>query len=140
MLKMVELAGILHDYKVLNRTQGRCLICNEISECEITIYKKSYHILYIPIKRIEEQFLFDWEKCGHRTILHEKQDVDRYKEEQMNTGILNVPYYFDMKPLLTTKPKYYKPNIFIVIIISIIFAIIVGCIIILLGIKNVIII
>ena len=138
-LQMVELAGILHEYKVLNITQGRCLICNETSECEITIYKKSYHILYIPIKRIAEEFIFDWDKCSHRTILHEKQDVERYKEEQMNTGILNVPYYFDMKLILTVKPKYYKPNFVIVIIICIIFAILVGCIIQLLGIKNLII-
>jgi hypothetical protein len=68
-------------------------------------------------------------------ILHEKRDVERYKEEQMKTGSLNVPYYFGMKPILTVKPKYYKPNLIIVIVICLIFAIIFACILILFDIK-----
>jgi hypothetical protein len=130
-----HLAGIQHDYKSLNRIQGRCYVCNEPSECEITLYQKSYHILSFPLKIIEEQFLFDWEKCSHRAILHEKRDVERYKAEQMKTGLLNVPYYFDMKPILTIKPKFYKPNLIIVIIICLIFAIIFACISILFDIR-----
>jgi hypothetical protein len=133
---MVEIVGFLYDYKRLNKTQGRCFICNEVSECTITHYKKSFHLFYIPIKRTEEQFIFEWEKCNHRGIFTQKRDIDRYKEEQVVTNLLNVPYYHDMKPILTNKPNYYKPNLIVVMIVCVLFAIIMGIIIILLQILG----
>jgi hypothetical protein len=135
---MIEIAGILHEYKLLNKIQGRCYVCNEISECEIEKHTKSYHILYIPIRRIEIQFIFSWAKCGHEAVLHEERDVQRYIEEQVNTGNLNIPFYFDMKPFLTVKQQYYKPNFIIVLIICVIFAAIFACIISLLRVRYVI--
>ena len=53
----------------------------------------------------------------------------------MKTGLLNVPYYSDMKPVLTVKPKYYKPNMVIVIILCVLFALLISCIMILFDIR-----
>jgi hypothetical protein len=133
---MLEIIGFLCDYKILNKSQGRCFICDEVSECTITHYKKSLHILLIPIKKTEEQFIFEWEKCNHRGIFTQKRDIDRYKEEQVVTNILNVPYYHDMNPILTYKQNYYKPNLIVVMILCVLFAIIMGIIIIILQILG----
>ncbi len=130
-----DLAGIKHDFRKLATTQGRCFICHEISECEITRYQKSYHILYFSIKIKEEEIIFDWEKCGHRAILHEKKDVERYKNEQIETGTFAVPSYFDMNLMLTAKPHFNKPNMIIVMIVCVIFAALLAYIMVKLGIR-----
>jgi hypothetical protein len=101
----VHAAGIQHDYKKLNKTPGKCLVCGELSECQILKYEKSTHIFYFKLKILDEQFWFDWEKCNHRAMLYDKKDVARYKQEQVETGSLSVPYYQDMKLIKTTMPK-----------------------------------
>jgi len=109
-------AGIDHSYKKINKTPAKCLVCGEYSECQILKYEKSTHIFYIKIKVLDEQFWFDWEKCNHRAMLYDKQDVSRYKQEQVETGILSVPYYQNMKLRITTMPKK-VPAIQIVLVV-----------------------
>ncbi|HEY2980100.1 MAG TPA: hypothetical protein VGJ22_02880 [Anaerolineales bacterium] len=62
-------------------------------------------MFYIKIKTLDEQFIFDWEKCNHRAVLYDKVDVSRYKLEQVDTGNLGVPYYHDMKLQKMVMPK-----------------------------------
>jgi len=93
----VHAYGIDHSYKKVNKTQAKCLVCGEYSECQILRYTKARHIFYIKIKILDEQYLFDWAKCNHRAILYDPQDVSRYKLEQVETGNFSVPYYQNMK-------------------------------------------
>ena len=97
--------GIDHSYKKINKTQAKCLVCGEYSECQILKYERRTHIFYIKIKVLDEQFWFDWKKCNHRAVLFDKQDVFRYKQEQVETGILSVPYYQNMKLRKMEMPK-----------------------------------
>jgi hypothetical protein len=68
-------------------------------------YERSTRILFVKVKALEEQFIFDWERCNHRAVLYDSQDVSRYKAEQVETGILLVPYYQDMKLRTMAMPK-----------------------------------
>ena len=97
--------GIDHSYKRLNKTQARCLFCGQYSECQIIKYTRSFHFFYIRLKVLEEQFIFDWEACKHRAILFDKEDSSRYKREQVNTGLLLVPYYQNIRLQFTSTPK-----------------------------------
>jgi len=122
----VHAYGIDHSYKKLKKTEAKCLACGEYSECQIMKYTKARHIFYIKIKVLDEQFIFDWKKCNHRAILYDPQDVYKYKMEQVETGILSVPYYQDMKLQITEMPK--KVSIFsilLVILVGVILGIIV---------------
>jgi hypothetical protein len=100
-----HITGIDHSYKKIHKTQAKCLVCGEYSECHILKYQKSTHIFLIKIKVLDEQFLFDWPKCNHRAILFDKENVARYKVEQVETGILSVPYYHNMKLHKMDMPK-----------------------------------
>ncbi len=111
--------GIDHSYKKINKTQAKCLVCGEYSECQILKYEKARHTFYIKIKILDEQFIFDWAKCNHRAVLFDKHDVSRYKQEQVETGVLSVPYYQNMKLHMMEMPKK-------VSIISIILVILLG--------------
>ncbi len=98
-------AGIDHSYKKINKTPAKCLVCGEYSECQIIRYQKASHIFYIKTKILDEQFWFDWAKCNHRAMLFDQEDVARYKKEQIETGIMSVPYYHDMKLQITSMPR-----------------------------------
>ena len=108
--------GIDHSYKKISKTTAQCLVCGEYSECQITKYVKARHIFYIKTKILDEQFLFDWEKCNHRAVLFDKQDVERYKLEQVETGIISVPYYQNMKLQTMAMPKK-APTIQIILVV-----------------------
>jgi hypothetical protein len=97
--------GIDHSYKKINKTPAKCLVCGEFSECQILKYVKAHHVFYIKVKILDEQFIFDWAKCNHRAVLFDEQDVSRYKREQVETGILSVPYYQNMKLRMMEMPK-----------------------------------
>ncbi len=97
--------GIDHSYKRVNKTQAKCLVCGKYSECQILKHEKARHISYVKIKVLGEQFIFDWAKCNHRAVLFDKQDVSRYKQKQVETGILSVPYYQNMKLHQMEMPK-----------------------------------
>jgi hypothetical protein len=97
--------GIDHSYKKINKTLAKCLVCGEYSECQILKYEKARHAFFIKIKILDEQFIFDWAKCNHRAVLFDKQDVSRYKQEQIETGVLSVPYYQNMKLRTMEMPK-----------------------------------
>ena len=116
----MDIAGINHKYKKLKRTPAKCFLCGEYSECQITKYEKSSHIFFFNIKVLDEQFLFDWKKCNHRAVLSDQQDIDRYKREQVDTGILSVPSLHNMKFQLMDKPKVKNNQIVLVIIFSLI--------------------
>ena len=94
------------------------MLCGGYSECEILEYTKSFHLFYRNIKVLDEQYIFDWEKCAHRAVLHDHEDVTRYKKEQVETGILSVPYYQNMKPIPMALPQK-VPTIKIVYVILI---------------------
>ena len=100
-----HIAGITHFYKTLNRTPAKRLVCGEYSECQIIKYEKDSHIFYFQTKILDEQCLFDWEKCNHQAILFDQRGVARYKEEQIGTGFLYVPSYPNMKIHMTSMPK-----------------------------------
>ncbi|MEW6222932.1 MAG: hypothetical protein ACOYZ8_16765 [Chloroflexota bacterium] len=110
-------AGIISSYKSLNKTPAKCLVCGEYSECQITKYEKALHLFFVEVRILDEQFLFDWEKCKHRAILFDKQDVSRYKQEQVETGIMLVPYYQGMKLQMTSTP-HKRPMIQLVLVIT----------------------
>ncbi len=110
--------GINHSYKTINKTPAKCLVCGEYSECRITKYENYRHVFFIKVKTLEEQFWFDWEKCRHRAILYDKQDVLRYKQEQVETGILLVPYYQDMKLHMMEMPKRMHVVKFVLLVIG----------------------
>ena len=97
--------GIDHSYKKVNKTQAKCPVCGEYSEVQILRYTKARHIFYIKIKILDERYIFDWAKCNHRAILFDPQDVSRYKQEQVETGIFSVPYYQNMKLYRMEMPK-----------------------------------
>ncbi len=111
--------GIDHSYKKINKTQAKCLVCGEYSEFQILKYEKYRHIFYIKVKTLEEQFWFDWEKCRHRAILFDKQDVARYKQEQVDTGTLLVPYYQNMRLHITEVPKRMHVIKFVLLVIGV---------------------
>jgi len=113
----VHAGGIDHSYKKIKKTPAKCLVCGEYSECQIIDYIEATHIFYIKIRVLDEQFWFDWEKCNHRAMLYDKQDVSRYKQEQVETGNLLVPYYQNMKLRMTTMPKK-VPTIQIVLVVT----------------------
>ncbi len=104
----VHAYGILHKYKTLNKTPGPCLVCGVDSECEILRYEKVRHSFFITLKVLERQYIFDWEKCRHRAVLYRAEDVARYQDEQDKTGMLSIPYYQGMRPLLSMMPN--KPS------------------------------
>lgn len=60
-------------------------------------YGYYFYFLRFRSKFSDEQFWFTWAACHHRAILYNKQDVDRYRQEQVETGVLSVPYYSRMK-------------------------------------------
>lgn len=97
--------GINHRYKTINRTSARCLVCGVISECRISKYEEIIDILFIKLKTLDERYIFDWETCRHRAVLCDKQDIARYKKDQVETGVLSVPYYTDMKMSKGDMPK-----------------------------------
>jgi hypothetical protein len=97
--------GVDHRYKTINRTSARCLVCGTISECRITRYEEVVDIFFIKIKTLSEQYIFDWEKCNHRAVLYDKHDISRYKKDHVESGILSVPYYSDMKISKQVMPK-----------------------------------
>jgi len=72
---------------------------------------------------LEEQFIFDWAKCNHRAVLFDKQDVLRYKQEQVETGILSVPYYTNMELHIMEMPKKVSP---VSIILAVLFGVVLG--------------
>jgi hypothetical protein len=109
-------AGIHHSYTKINKTLAKCLVCGEYSECQILKYEEAFHIFFIKIKVLDEQFWFDWVKCNHRVILFDEEDVARYNKEQVETGILSIPYYHNMKLQITSMPKK-VPTIQIVLVI-----------------------
>ena len=111
----VHIHGIDHSYKKLKKTEANCLACGKYSECQIMRYTKARHIFYIKTKILDEKFIFDWAQCNHRVILYDPQDVHRYKMEQVETGILSVPYYQNMKLQITEMPK--KVSIFSIILV-----------------------
>ncbi len=122
-----HLAGIDHSYKKVNKTLAKCLICGEYSECQILKYEESTHILYIKIKTLAEQFIFDWRQCNHRAVLYDKEDVARYKREQVETGILGVPYYHDMKLQMVEMPKKVPViQIVLVLLVGLLFGLLVA--------------
>ena len=100
-----HLAGIQHTYKHVNKTSAKCLVCGEYSECQIVKYEVSVHVFFRKIKILDGQFWFDWKKCNHRAVLYDKQDISRYKQEQVETGMLSVPYYQNMKLRMMPMPK-----------------------------------
>jgi hypothetical protein len=100
--------GIIHNYKTLNKTLGPCMVCGGNSECTILRYEKVTHSFFVTLKVLERQYIFDWEKCHHRAILLREQDVTRYHAEQDKTGLLSIPYYQGMQPVLGVMPK--KPS------------------------------
>jgi len=100
-----HLGGIDHSYKKIKKTPARCLVCGEYSECQIIKYEESIHIFFIKVKVLAEQFWFDWEICNHRAVLFDKQDVARYKQEQIETGIMSVPYYQAMRLQMMAMPE-----------------------------------
>ena len=114
--------GIEHSYKKIKKMPAQCLVCGEYSECQILKYEKARHIFYFKVKILDEQFIFDWAKCNHRAVLFDKQDVARYKLEQVETGILSVPYYQNMKLHKTQMPKKVSPvSIILVILLGLAF-------------------
>lgn len=98
-------AGVTHDYKKMNTTQAACLICGVISDCRILRYQKATHIFYFKLKILEEQYIFDWPQCNHRAVLYDQEDVARYTRDHVDTGLLSVPYYRDMKVSKQFMPK-----------------------------------
>jgi len=115
----VHAYGIDHSYKKINKIQAKCPVCGEFSECQIIKYVKARHIFYIKLKILDEQFIFDWSKCNHRAVLFDKQDVARYKQEQVETGSLSVPYYQNMKLHTMEMPKKVSMiSILLVILLS----------------------
>jgi hypothetical protein len=122
----VHALGIVHDYKEINKTQAKCLVCGEYSECRILRYVKANHIFTFKVKILNEQYIFDWEECRHRAILYDPQDVARYRLEQMDTGILSVPYYSNMKLMKGMMPKKVPAwKIIVVILLGVAFGLIV---------------
>jgi hypothetical protein len=111
-----HVTGIDHSYKKINKTPAKCLVCGEYSECQIIQYQEASHIFFIKTKILNEQFWFDWAKCNHRAILFEKNDVARYKKEQIETGTMTVPYYQGMKLHMTSMPKK-VPTIQIILVV-----------------------
>lgn len=112
-----HLGGGDHSYKKINKTPAKCLACGEYSECQITHYIESVYIFFIRIKVLDEQFWFDWEQCNHRVVLYDKQDVERYKQEQVAAGSWAVPYYKDMKLGIASLPPK-VPAIKIVLVLA----------------------
>ena len=109
--------GVLHDYKKIGKTMVNCLVCRELSECQILRYKKYTHVFFHPLKILDEQYLFDWRRCKHRAILYEPEHVARYREEQVETRIFALPSYLDMKLRFMETPKK-VPLIQIVLVLA----------------------
>ncbi len=97
-------AGVDHSYKVLNRVQAKCLYCGQFSECEIRCYEEYLHIFFKKVKLLNRHFWFDWKKCDHRVVMANPKDVERYQQEQVETGMLSIPYYQEMDLQFTRVP------------------------------------
>ncbi len=91
------ITGYRTAYDTLNKVHAKCLVCGAYSECQIVHYGRYFFFLRFRSKYSNEQFWFTWKECHHRAVLYDKQEVDRYRQEQVETGILSVPYYSHMK-------------------------------------------
>ncbi|GEM_PF-6226388 len=98
-----HVSGIDHRYKTIKKTMAKCPLCGVFSECQIISYQECTHIVYIKVKVLKEQFIFDWPKCRHRAVIYDKDEISRYKLEYIDTGIFSVPYYQHMQ--ITNMPK-----------------------------------
>jgi hypothetical protein len=100
--------GTISDYSTINKVDGPCMVCGLYSTCEIIRYEKVRHSFFVKLKVLERQYLFDWDKCGHRAVLDRPEDIARYRDEQDQTGVRSIPYYMGMRPRLEQMPK--KPS------------------------------
>ena len=91
--------------KKLNKLFGNCLACNEYSECEITERKRTMHLFFVAIHYYENTYRFNWRKCNHCIELVRKEDIKRYKEEQVDTKSYLIPYYSGMTVGVYASPK-----------------------------------
>lgn len=97
--------GVMHNCKKLSKTAGPCMLCGQHSDCDIIRYEKVRHSFFITLRVLERRYFFNWEKCGHQAMLIRPQDVTRYRDEQEQTGLLTIPYYQGMQPVLGAIPK-----------------------------------
>jgi hypothetical protein len=51
-----------------------------------------------------EAYLFDWAECDHRVGIFDKEDVRRYKENQVLTEYYAIPSRQEMKILYVRSP------------------------------------
>jgi hypothetical protein len=112
----IDISGVRTDYDTLNKTYAQCLFCGAYSECVIMKYSQYFFFLRRKVYFFKEECWFNWYHCRHRATLFEKQDVARYKQEQVETGILSVPYYSNMK----LKVEILKPPSLLKIILTVI--------------------
>jgi hypothetical protein len=94
---MHSITGVRKAYDTLNKVHAKCLVCGAYSECQIMHYGYYFYFLRFRSTFSDEQFWFTWAACHHRAILYDKPDIERYRQEQVETGILSVPYYSHMK-------------------------------------------
>jgi hypothetical protein len=91
-------------YRSLHKKHWHCLICNKYSECEITVLENAFQVFFKTIKDYPEAYLFDWAECDHRVGIFDKEDVKRYKEEQVLTDNFSIPNRRDMKISFVRSP------------------------------------
>jgi hypothetical protein len=84
--------GFSKGYRKLHKKYGYCLMCNKYSECEITVLESTLKMFTKTIRDNPEAYLFDWAECDHRVGIFNKEDVKRYKEEQVLTENYAIPY------------------------------------------------
>jgi hypothetical protein len=110
-----HLSGVEYREKKLNKLYGHCIACHEYSECDITERKRVLQILFIPIFQLEITYIFNWKKCNHCLELVRKQDIKRYKEEQVDPKSFLIPNYSGMEYKLYPSPNPFSTISLVVI-------------------------
>lgn len=97
--------GHYNRFKKLSTVQNsKCCVCGQYSECTIERWRRWFYLQFVPVWLVAKGYLFTWKICGHSMGMDEPAGVERYKEEQVDTGLFGIPLCRDLKALSIERP------------------------------------
>lgn len=97
--------GHYNRFKKLSTTSGsKCCICNQYSECTIERWRRWFYLQFFPVWLASKGYMFTWQACGHSLGMDDPSVVQRYKEEQVKTGLFGIPPCRELKALSIERP------------------------------------
>ena len=100
--------GTYDRFKKLSTLMHRCCICGQYSDCTIERWRSWLYFSYIPIWRIGNGYQFTWKACNHAGRMDDSVAIQRYKEEQEDTGMFSIPLCEQLKPMYIEPPMAFN--------------------------------